>query len=734
MSADSNRANRNRPRRGAPARWLGPPLFGLPVLGLLAISAAGLLLLPAAGQAPGAADDVIPDLVTIRSTVPVSPPGWAVLERELIEKMSEAALRYVERYTRPGGTLRWKTTGGASPDDLPEAFYNLPLLYALGGDERLKDLSFHLWSATARQLTYDFPIFHNEFAKHADWMHLGEGLLFFYYLPLADPTDHETFARAKRFAGLYMNEEPEAANYDAEHRIIRSPHTGSLGPRFGSAENARPYGWSKGMSVYGLPLQDLPGISDIDQLKDPANARAMGRAMAERMRRGDTPPNLAATSLAVNAYLFGGERKYADWAIEYTKAWLERTRANGGTTPDNIGLSGKAGEYHGGKWWGGNYGWQWPHGYLTLGMPFQIAAANAMLVTGGERGYLELPRSNIDRLIAEGKNYNGSFLVPYKHGDQGWFAFRPLARTYPVSLWFMSMEDADWQRVEKLRLASTADWHTATKSSYPNQGYANLPEAMADCEGCDIEGLRDWNQVADVRNKTDTGHEGPWVRFLAGENPRYPENILRQAYRQMSYHMKMIRDNVLLLEYDPRGTESIDPARVDIRNVHEHHWMTVTPVTTEALIQLTLGAPQIIYNGGLLHARLRYFDPGRRRPGLPPDVAALVTKIEAQRTVVELVNLSPFEQRRVILQAGMFGEHQFGRVQFSERTDKDPIQPDFFARAEPKVRTASARIDRKFFEVHLEPGTGITLDMETERFANQPSYAFPWHGDEIPIR
>ena len=45
-----------------------------------------------------------------------------------------------------------------------------------------------------------------------------------------------------------------------EHKIIRSPHTGSLGPRYGSAETAGPYGWSKGMSVYGLPLQDIEGI------------------------------------------------------------------------------------------------------------------------------------------------------------------------------------------------------------------------------------------------------------------------------------------------------------------------------------------------------------------------------------------------------------------------------------------------------------------------------------------
>ena len=113
--------------------------------------------------------------------------------------------------------------------------------------------------------------------------------------------------------------------------------------------------------------------------------------------------------------------------------------------------------------------------------------------------------------------------------------------------------------------------------------------------------------------------------------------------------------------------------------------MTVNPVTTEALIQLMLGGPQIQYNGGLLHARLRYFDPEGERPGLPPNVAALVTKVEAGRTTVELVNLSPFDMRRVIIQGGMFGEHDFGRVTFQKRVDKDAIQPDFFPRAEPQL-------------------------------------------------
>ena len=45
-------------------------------------------------------------------------------------------------------------------------------------------------------------------------------------------------------------------------------------------------------------------------------------------------------------------------------------------------------------------------------------------------------------------------------------------------------------------------------------------------------------------------------------------------------------------------------------------------VVTEVLTQLTWGAPQVVYNGGIAQARLRYYDADRGRPGLPPDVAA----------------------------------------------------------------------------------------------------------------
>jgi len=111
-----------------------------------------------------------------------------------------------------------------------------------------------------------------------------------------------------------------------------------------------------------------------------------------------------------------------------------------------------------------------------------------------------------------------------------------------------------------------------------------------------------------------------------------------------------------------------------------------------------------------------------------------VRQVEAGRAVLELVNLSPFETRDVIVQAGTFGEHLFTTVKHKVRTDPEPLQPDSFARAEFRFEEKSVPVNRKFFAVRLPPGTGLTLEAGMKRFTNQPTYAFPWHRGVIPVR
>jgi hypothetical protein len=338
------------------------------------------------------------------------------------------------------------------------------------------------------------------------------------------------------------------------------------------------------------------------------------------------------------------------------------------------------GELFQGKWWGGLYGWRWPHGYHSVGQAIQIGAANAMLVAGGDPKYLAMPRSTLDKLISAGEMRKGTFVIPEQKDAEHWFAFREVDRSYMASIWFMSQRPDDWQRIESVRQRDRVDW----------------------------------NQVIDLHNKVDGGHDAPWLRFLAGANPEYPEKILSSARGQVAFRVDRMRNNWLLIDEYPGTWRQVDKDKTDFTLLNEHHWQGQNPVTTEALVQLMLGAPQVQYNGGLLYASVRYFDPVRRRPGVPPDVAALVRTIEAGRITLELYNLNLFERREVVLQAGAYGEHNFTTVKQGDGSAAD--------------------VNQKYFSVRLEPGAGTTLEAGLRRWANRPTYAFPWHGDTVPVK
>jgi len=109
--------------------------------------------------------------------------------------------------------------------------------------------------------------------------------------------------------------------------------------------------------------------------------------------------------------------------------------------------------------------------------------------------------------------------------------------------------------------------------------------------------------------------------------------------------------------------------------------------------------------GGLVNARLRYFDPVRRRAGMPEDVAALVSALSDRRTIVTLVNTSGTASRTVVVQAGAYAEHQFDSVAWNGRTQA---------------------LDSREFTVQLAPGAGATLTLAIRRYVNTPTAALPW--------
>eukprot|EP01049_Picozoa_sp_SAG25_P006456 SAG25_NODE_486_length_7469_cov_4.137449_5_plen_162_part_00 len=131
-----------------------------------------------------------------------------------------------------------------------------------------------------------------------------------------------------------------------------------------------------------------------------------------------------------------------------------------------------------------------------------------------------------------------------------------------------------------------------------------------------------------------------------------------------------------------------------------------------SMIQLAMGGltPR---HGFPLHCRLRYFDAVRRRAGMPPGVAALVTAMSVNATTVIVVNTNQTSEARLVVQGGAYGEHKI--VAVSGGASPAPIQP---------LQTTA--VDSPCFRLRLAPGAGTTLVLTMERWAFDPSFAFPW--------
>ena len=183
-------------------------------------------------------------------------------------------------------------------------------------------------------------------------------------------------------------------------------------------------------------------------------------------------------------------------------------------------------------------------------------------------------------------------------------------------------------------------------------------------------------------------YKNPWIDYLQGKNANYPVEALQSDLDQVRRKVELMRADTTT----PDTRLSDDPNHIN-------------PATTEALTQLMLGGIPTGRTGASLHARLRYFDPAHRRPGIPEDVAALVEKMTADETVVTLVNVSQLQARTVTVQGGGYGEHQIEAV---------------------TAYGKSIPVDNASFTVNLAPGSGARLTLKMKRYANQPTFAFPW--------
>ena len=152
-------------------------------------------------------------------------------------------------------------------------------------------------------------------------------------------------------------------------------------------------------------------------------AEEINKIYNEVVTRGDTPISLNVCALIANAYLYTRDTKYKDWIVGYVDAWLQRIEDNNGILPDNVGLSGKIGEYRNGQWWGGHFGWSARYSQHMIFGALTSAAETAYLVTGDPK-YLLLLRSQIDVLSANSKRIDGQLVFPYRYGPDGWYDYR----------------------------------------------------------------------------------------------------------------------------------------------------------------------------------------------------------------------------------------------------------------------------------------------------------------------
>ncbi len=104
------------------------------------------------------------------------------------------------------------------------------------------------------------------------------------------------------------------------------------------------------------------------------------------------------------------------------------------------------------------------------------------------------------------------------------------------------------------------------------------------------------------------------------------------------------------------------------------------------------------------------------------DVAALVSSASLTEVQVQLVNLSAFEERSVIVQAGSFAQDRFRKVSWTRRTSEYPGRPGSGMAPALEVEAVEQECDEVYLEVVLPPGTEIELRLQVEKFTQRPSY------------
>jgi hypothetical protein len=588
--------------------------------------------------------------VVIRIDARMDPPKWAVLERQLLAENVPAAQEFFRKYFDDRGYLqcfvRWGANDG--PDDAFENFNRWPELHALGASDEILRMYAKGHEGLIRQYTE---------AKTIDVPIARQGMYYKEFVVQSDWMHHGEGLQLFNRMGLSMPTDAkyiERARRFARFYMGEDPEAPNYDPKLKIIRSMQ--NGSRGPMLRKATALDWVGDPfDVKRFDAEHGESNFDQFLAHYQEytdvAGDHFLNLASTSLHTNAFLLTGDAKYKTWVVEYMDAWLDRMKRNDGVIPSFVDLDGTIGGPEG-KWWGNAYGWGFSPVNPVTGKRedrnrIQWAVPgffNALLLTGNQK-YVDAWRSMIDAVNSHAKEVDGRRQYPTMHGATGWYGWRNApwdAGAFEV--WYWSQKTQDLARVNP--------------STPTGNGYGPSPGA------------------------------GAWIDFLNGKDPTYPEKTIERDRQGIQQRLDAMR------------RDTTPPERRLADNMLDYN-----PVAAQSLVQLMWGALMPGRPGGLLNARLRYFDPDRKRAGVPEDVAALVSGMSDASTTVTLINLNASQRKTIVVQGGGYGEHQLVSLTHGGKTTP---------------------INAPLLTVQLGPGAGATLVLTVRRYANVPTARHPW--------
>jgi hypothetical protein len=583
---------------------------------------------------------------TVTIDTAMAAPKWAQMERQLLAENVPAAREFFQKYFDDKGYLlvfvRWGANDG--PDDAFENFNHWPELHALGASDDIVQMYMKAHEGMIRQYTG---------AKTGKGVPAGmDGMYYKEFSALSDWQHHGEGLQLFNRMALSVPTDPkyiERVRRFSGFYMAEDPEAPNYDPKVNIIRSMM--NGSKGpllrkatsMEWVGEPF-DMAGFDALHGERNFNEFLAHYQEYHDVV--GDHALNLVATTLPANAYFATGDQKYKQWVVRYVDGWLERMKQNNGIIPTFVDLDGTIGGPTG-KWWGNAYGWGFsPVNPVTNRrenrnrMERPIIGLNNALLLTGDQKYVDAWRTMTNAINANARTVDGKTQYPTMYG----LDLQTDARSTKPG-WY-GWRDRPWN------VGALEVWYFSQKPD----DLARVPKS-------------------------------PWLEFLQGRNAGYPETAMAEDLAEINKRVEGIRK---------------DQSKPDKRLAD--NMLDLNPVTTTALIQLTQGGMEPDRRGNLVNSRLRYFDPARKRAGLPEDVAALVSEMSDTGTVVTLVNVGT-TPRQAVVQGGAYGEHVIESVESNGKT---------------------VPVGKPNFTVTLNPGAGGKLTLRMKRYSGDPTVKFPF--------